>query len=251
MDGAPIDNWASFNAGTDVGIFASIPIPNPDAIQEFKIQTSTYDASYGRNSGANVNVVTKTGTNAFHGTAFEFFRNTVLNANDWFLKRSELQQGKSNTEGALNQNQYGGVIGGPVKKDKLFFFISYQQTYQKNGFAAQGFTSNIKFAPIPNLAAGRGTCPSPVTTIAQMIATCDAATQAFVAALGASVCPPTPGGVNAVSSQNNPFHGGVTVNCNGNNISPQAIQTLQLKLPHSSQYYIPSSCAAGTTCTAY
>ena len=62
-------------------------MPNPDAISEFKIQTSTYDAGYGRNPGANVNVVTKSGTNSFHGSAFEFFRNTALNANDWFLNR--------------------------------------------------------------------------------------------------------------------------------------------------------------------
>ena len=66
-----------------------MPIPNPDTIQEFKIQTSTYDAGYGRNPGANVNVVTKSGTNDFHGTAFEFFRNTALNANDWFNKYNE------------------------------------------------------------------------------------------------------------------------------------------------------------------
>ena len=77
------------DAGTaaDGGIYAGIGIPNPDSSQEFKIQTSTYDASYGRNPGANVNVVTKSGTNAFHGTAFEFFRNSQLNANDFFYNR--------------------------------------------------------------------------------------------------------------------------------------------------------------------
>jgi hypothetical protein len=70
MDGAPINNWASFNVGNDSGFFASLPVPNPDTIQEFKIQTSGYDASYGRNAGANVNVITKSGTNTFHGSAF-------------------------------------------------------------------------------------------------------------------------------------------------------------------------------------
>jgi hypothetical protein len=98
--------------------------PTLAGIAEFKIQTSTYDAGYGRNPGANVNVVTKSGTNAFHGAAFEFFRNTALNANDWF---------RNTTGGSKlidNQNQYGGVIGGPVKKDKLFFFASYQETGQ-------------------------------------------------------------------------------------------------------------------------
>src|SRR5712691_3778541 len=97
MDGAPIDNWASFNVGNDSGFFASLPVPNPDAIQEFKIQTSTYDASYGRNAGANVNVVTKSGTNELHGSLFEFFRNTALNANEWFFKRNELIQDRKST----------------------------------------------------------------------------------------------------------------------------------------------------------
>ena len=65
-----VNNWFSFGTANDNGFYAAIPIPNPDAIQEFKIQTSTYDAGYGRNPGANVNVVTKSGTNAFHGAAF-------------------------------------------------------------------------------------------------------------------------------------------------------------------------------------
>ena len=96
-----------------------MPIPNPDAIAEFKIITSNYDAGYGRNPGSNVNVVTKSGTNQFHGTGFEFFRNTKLNANDWF------QNNAGGQRLVLNSNVYGGVIGGPIKKDKLFFFASY------------------------------------------------------------------------------------------------------------------------------
>ncbi len=95
MDGAPINNWASFNVGNDSGFFASLPVPNPDTIQEFKIQTSGYDASYGRNAGANVNVITKSGTNRFHGSALEFFRNTALNANEWFFKRNQLNPGNT------------------------------------------------------------------------------------------------------------------------------------------------------------
>ena len=84
MDGASIVNsQAPGNAG-DTNGFVGFGIPNPDALQEFKIQTSQYDAGYGRGAGANVNVVTKSGTNAIHGTAFEFFRNTVLNAEDFF-----------------------------------------------------------------------------------------------------------------------------------------------------------------------
>jgi hypothetical protein len=237
-DGVSVVDMAGSNDfGDHLG---EIPLPNPDSIEEFKIQTAGYDASYGRNAGSNVNLVTKSGTNAFHGTAFEFFRNTVLNANDWFLKRAEGSQGEANTRGAMDQNQYGGVIGGPVKKDKLFFFISYQGTSQKNGFAQQGYTTGIGLPPLPM--GDRGTCPAGITTIAQLEAQCDAATQSFVSALGASVCPanynPGPGMPGA--GQNMPLRGGVTVNCNGNNINPQAVQILQLKLPNGN-YYVPSS----------
>jgi hypothetical protein len=104
-----------------------VAVPNPDAIQEFKVQTGQFDASYGRDAGANVNVVTKTGTNEFHGTLFEFFRNDALNANEWFRNRNgEPRQ-------VLRQNQYGMTFGGPIVKDKLQFFTSYQGTRQTNG----------------------------------------------------------------------------------------------------------------------
>jgi Carboxypeptidase regulatory-like domain/TonB dependent receptor len=104
-----------------------IPIPNPDAIQEFKVQTGEYDASFGRNGGANVNVVTKGGGNQIHGTAFEFLRNDDFNANNFFLNA----EGKP--RGVLKQNQFGFTFGGPVIKEKLFFFTSYQGTRQRNG----------------------------------------------------------------------------------------------------------------------
>src|SRR5215469_11429891 len=87
-----------------------IPIPNPDVILEFKVQTGLYDAAYGRSAGANVSLITKTGGNAFHGTVFEFFRNEVLNANDFFL--NETGQGRPE----LKQNQFGFALGGPIKK---------------------------------------------------------------------------------------------------------------------------------------
>jgi len=87
MDGVAINNAAGNNEAADAGLYTGIAVPNPDAIQEFKIQTSTYDASYGRNPGANVNVVTKSGSNEFHGSLFEFFRNEALNANDFFYNR--------------------------------------------------------------------------------------------------------------------------------------------------------------------
>jgi hypothetical protein len=107
-----------------------IPTPNPDAIQEFKVQTSLYDASFGRATGAVISVVTKEGGADYHGTLFEFFRNDVLNANDFFL--NETGQPRQ----SLKQNQFGLTMGGPVKKDKAFFFGSYEGTRQVNGVAA-------------------------------------------------------------------------------------------------------------------
>ena len=131
MDGVAIQSMASSGSANDNGIYVGIAIPSPDSIPEFKIQTSTYDATYGRNPGANVNVVTKSGTNSWHGTAFEFFRNAELDANDFFYNRDTCRTqfaGQSCPKQMLNQNQWGGVIGGPIKKDKLFIFGSYQET---------------------------------------------------------------------------------------------------------------------------
>src|SRR6266581_7562296 len=147
MDGVSINNAAGNNEAADSGLYTGIAIPNPDSIAEFKIQTSTYDASYGRNPGANVNVVTKGGTNGFHGTLFEYFRNEALNANDFFYNRNRLATAPEKQ--ILRQNQFGGSIGGPIKKDKLFFFGSYQGTRQLNGVAAQGTTSATLY-PVPD-----------------------------------------------------------------------------------------------------
>ena len=91
-----------------------------DALQEFRIQTSTFAPEYGRTPGAQVSVVTKSGTNSFHGTAFEYFRNDVLDANNWFANHAGL------AKPALRQNDFGGVFGGPILRDKLFFFGSYE-----------------------------------------------------------------------------------------------------------------------------
>jgi len=91
-----------------------------DALQEFRIQTSTFAPEYGRTPGAQVSVVTKSGTNALHGTAFEYFRNDVLDANNWFANHAGLKKPE------LRQNDFGGVLGGSIIKDKLFFFGSYE-----------------------------------------------------------------------------------------------------------------------------
>jgi outer membrane receptor protein involved in Fe transport len=91
-------------------------LPNPDAIQEFRVQTNSYNAEYGRYASGIINVITKNGTNQFHGSLFEFVRNTVFNANDW---------GSQVARPPFHRNQFGGTVGGPIKRDKAFFFFSY------------------------------------------------------------------------------------------------------------------------------
>jgi Carboxypeptidase regulatory-like domain/TonB-dependent Receptor Plug Domain len=94
--------------------------PNPDAVAEFRLLTSNYTAEYGRNGGGIISVVTKSGSNQLHGSLFEFFRNRVLDANDYF----NIPLGLPRLD--LKRNQYGATLGGPIVKDKFFFFLSYQ-----------------------------------------------------------------------------------------------------------------------------
>ncbi len=112
-------------------------IPNLDSIAEFRILTNNFDAEYGNYSGGQINVITKSGTNNFHGNLFEFFRNTDLNTANFFA---------AGQRGAYHQNQFGGTIGGPIKKDKLFFFADYQGNRK-----IQGVTSVISNAPATSL----------------------------------------------------------------------------------------------------
>ena len=106
--------------------------PNPDAIQEFSVQTSNYNAEYGNSAGAIVNVVTKSGTNEFHGAAFNFLRNGSMNARNFFARAHD----------NLKRNQFGATFGGPVLANKLFFFGSYQGYRIKNTSL-----SNTAFVP--------------------------------------------------------------------------------------------------------
>jgi hypothetical protein len=91
-----------------------------DAMQEFRIQTSTYAPEFGRTPGGQISIVTRSGTNQFHGTAFDYFRNSVLDANDWFADQQGLPKPGE------RQNDFGGVLGGPIIKDRTFFFFSYE-----------------------------------------------------------------------------------------------------------------------------
>jgi hypothetical protein len=97
-----------------------------DSLQEFRVTTGNYDAASGRSSGAQVNLVTKSGTNAIHGSVYEYHRPTFDVANDWFNKKSQLQAGLHNRPPHILRNTFGGTIGGPIKKDRLFFFAAYE-----------------------------------------------------------------------------------------------------------------------------
>ena len=171
-----------------------IPIPNPDTIEEFKVQTGLYNAAFGRAAAANISIVTKKGGNNYHGSLFEFLRNELLNANDFFLKEA------GQPRPPLKQNQFGFSLGGPIRSDELFFFGSYQGTRQSNGIAAgQARVACTASLHEPPLTDDR----SP-------------------AALGALF-----GGMQGAL-------GGVAVSADGSNINPVALALLNLKLPDGS-----------------
>ncbi len=118
--------------GTDAnsigtGSTPNLAVPATDSLQEFIVQTSQFDASQGRVAGGVVAAVTKSGTNSFHGNAYEFLRNTDLNANNYFLNRSGVPRPQ------YQRNQFGGTLGGPLVKDRVFFFVSYQGSRERNG----------------------------------------------------------------------------------------------------------------------
>ena len=123
-----IDVQEHMNGGTSI-------IPNLDSIEQFRVLTNNFDPEYGNYNGGMVTVVTKSGTDAFHGSAFEFFRNTALDARGYF----------DPTRPAFEQNQFGGTIGGPIRHDKIFFFADYQGTHTNQGVS----TGNISVPTVP------------------------------------------------------------------------------------------------------
>jgi hypothetical protein len=181
------------------GILAEsgVSIPNPDAIEEFRVQTGEYDATFGRSAGGNVDLVTKSGTNQYHGDIFEFLRNTDLNANDFFRNSA------GQTRPILRQNQFGGTFGGPILKNKLFFFVSYQGTRQSNGLGSTSLQS-VRMPLLSPTASGR-----------------------TASALGAEFA-------GQAGQQ-----GGTKIAADGSNINPIALTLLNAKLPDGS-YLIPS-----------
>jgi len=196
IDANNLSQNSAANDGEEVGT----AIPAPDAIQEFKVQTANYDASYGRGAGANVDLVSRSGTNRFHGSAWEFVRNNIFNANLFFLKLD------GQPRPTLKQNQYGASVGGPIWKDRTFFFGEYQDLTSSNG---------------------AGTAVT--TTLPQLTSDRSAAT------LGAQFCPA--GHANAAGYLTNA--GGTQLACNGSNINPTALALLNFKLTNG-QLAIPN-----------
>jgi hypothetical protein len=126
FNGVDANNLSQNSAEAD-GEEVGVAVPAPDTIQEFKVQTGNYDATYGRGTGANVDVISRTGTDHFHGTAWEFLRNDVFNANNFFSKLTDQPRP------VLKQNQFGVTVGGPILRGKTFFFGAYQGLRSSNG----------------------------------------------------------------------------------------------------------------------
>ena len=139
VNGGREDNNNYLIAGISVADYAFgeltyTPLPNPDSIQEFKVSTSLYDASQGRNGGGNINATLKSGTSSFHGAVWEYFRNTALDADDFFLGKVQVKQ-----------NMFGGDLGGPVGNAAKFgyFYVNYQGTRQRSGDSPGTFINTM------------------------------------------------------------------------------------------------------------
>jgi hypothetical protein len=125
LDGVDVNDQSNGYAFTSV-----LPVTQ-DSVQEFRVTTTNYGADQGQGSGAQVSLVTKSGTNAFHGAAYEYLRNTATSANDYLVKQSQLNIGLPNKPLKLNRNIFGASVGGPLKKDRLFFFTNYEGTRER------------------------------------------------------------------------------------------------------------------------
>jgi hypothetical protein len=125
LDGVDVNDQVNGNAFTSV-----LPV-TLDSVQEFRVTTTSYNADQGRSSGAQVSLVTKAGTNNFHGSLYEYHRNTLTSANDYFVKVAELTSNQPNVAPKLIRNIFGGSVGGPIWKDRLFFFLNYEATRRR------------------------------------------------------------------------------------------------------------------------
>jgi len=205
FNGIDANNLLENSAATAQNYEVGTAVPAPDTILEFHVQTANFDAAYGRGTGANIDLISRTGSNRFHGSAWEFARNNILNSNDFFSKLS----GQSRAD--LKQHQFGGAIGGPVLRDRAFFFFTYQGTRQINGLGT------TRTAILPMFTDDRS-----------------------AATLGTQFCPD-----NHLNDQGQPSQGyqttagGDQVECNGSNINPVALAVLNAKLPNG-QFAVPA-----------
>jgi hypothetical protein len=142
LDGVDANDWNNGYAFTSV-----LPV-TLDSVQEFRVTTTNYGADQGGGSGAQVALITKSGTNSFHGSVYEYMRNTVTSANDFFIKQSELQSGEPNQPLKLIRNIFGASLGAPIRKDRLFFFANYEGTRQSEQ------QSVVRIIPTPSLCQG-------------------------------------------------------------------------------------------------
>jgi hypothetical protein len=142
LDGVDVNDQGNGYAFTSV-----LPV-TLDSVQEFRVTTTNYSADQGVGSGAQVALVTKSGTNSLHGTFYEYIRNTITSANDYFIKQSELASGEPNKPDSLIRNIFGLSLGGPIRKNRLFFFANYEGTREREQ------QSTVRTIPTPSLCQG-------------------------------------------------------------------------------------------------
>ena len=142
LDGVDVNDQNNGYAFTSV-----LPV-TLDSVQEFRVTTSNYNADQGEGSGAQVALVTKSGTNNFHGSAYEYHRNTITSANDYFVKNAQTLTGAPNVPDKLLRNIFGVSLGGPIKKDRAFFFVNYEGTRRREQ------TSTVRTIPSPAMRDG-------------------------------------------------------------------------------------------------
>jgi Carboxypeptidase regulatory-like domain/TonB-dependent Receptor Plug Domain len=168
LDGVSLNDYANGAPGSVLGGNLGV-----DAIQEFSVLTSNYSAEYGKSSGGVINAITRSGTNSFHGSVYEFLRNSALDAKNFF-------ESNSTRKAPFKRNQFGGTIGGPIIKDRTFFFADFESNRQSKGIA------NIDFVPSP--AARSGNLQGGSVTVDPLIQQY-LALYPVPAACGGDVCP--------------------------------------------------------------
>ena len=208
-DGAPV--------ATGISGAAAPPIPNPDAISTTAMEAWSYSAGPQRYSGANIIATTKSGGELLHGTLFEFDRNDIFNANEYFRKNEGLGRP------VLKQNQFGFTLGGPIRSQRDYFFVAYQGTRQSNALAPGGTAPSVHLAPLPE--------------------------DRTAASVGAAMCPAN----HSFGSDYTTMlfsAGGMQVACDGSNINSIALKILNLKLANGN-YYVPGSGASEFVTTTF